>query len=110
MPHSKKELAALHAKIGYKPLNRMWAKLEILLGLGAAGGGLLLGEWTAVRETGALDWQLGAVALALFVLGGYLALAGHRSHLYQSNNELIAHLAAEIQELKDKGISNEHPR
>jgi len=32
----------------------------------------------------------------LFALGGYLALAGHRSHLYQSNNRLAAYLAAQI--------------
>ena len=32
-----------------------------------------------------------ARSLDLFVLGGYLAMAGHRSHLYQSNNQLIAY-------------------
>jgi hypothetical protein len=37
-----------------------------------------------------------AAGLALFVLGGYLAMAGHRSHLYQSNNQLAAYLANEI--------------
>jgi hypothetical protein len=35
----------------------------------------------------------------LFILGGYLALAGHRSHIYQSNNELAAYLAGEIRTL-----------
>jgi len=103
MPNSKKEIADLHAKLGYKPLKRIWAKLEILLGLAAAGAGLLLGDWTLAREINDLGWQFAAAALALFVLGGYLALAGHRSHMYQSNNELIAHLGAEIRDLKSKG-------
>jgi hypothetical protein len=105
MPNSKKEPAYLHAKLGYKPLNHMWAKLEILLGLAAAGAGLLLGDWTLAREMNDLGWLFAAAALALFMLGGYLALAGSRSHLYQSNNELTAYLAAEIHDLKHKGSS-----
>jgi hypothetical protein len=39
------------------------------------------------------SWLQAAAGLILFVLGGYLALAGHRSHLYQSSNELTAYLA-----------------
>ena len=104
MPNSKKEIADLHAKLGYKPLNRTWAKLEILLGLAAAGAGLLLGDWTLAREMNNLGWQFAAAALALFVLGGYLALAGRRSHLYQSSNELTAHLAATIHDMNNKGF------
>ena len=77
---------------GYRPLSRPWAKLEILLGLTAAGVGTLLGNWVTHAEAEHLPWVL-AGSLALFVLGGYLALAGHRSHLYQSNNRLAAHLA-----------------
>ena len=80
----------------------MWAKVEILVGLAAAGIGLLLGDWALARETTDLAWPMTAAAVALFVLGGYLALAGHRSHLYQSNNELIAHLAAEIHDRKSR--------
>ena len=38
------------------------------------------------------EWSWLVPAL-LMTLGGYLALAGHRSHLYQSNNRLAAHLA-----------------
>jgi hypothetical protein len=89
-------LARLHAAIGYKPLNRTWAKLEIGLGLLAAGIGLLVGQ----QLPGPEGWIAG---LALFVLGGYLALAGHRSHLYQSNNELIAYLADELRTHTDRG-------
>jgi hypothetical protein len=46
----------------------------------------------------------------LFVLGGYLALAGSRSHLYQSSNELTAFLLEELHRQKNEGSPNEHPR
>jgi hypothetical protein len=52
-------LSHLWEALGYKPLTRSWAKVELLLGLLAAGVGI------------------------------YLALAGHRSHLYQSGNEMV---------------------
>jgi hypothetical protein len=90
----EQSLAELHAGLGYKPLNRTWAKLEILLGLTAAGAGLILNHSPAVGDLG---------GLALFILGGYLALAGHRSHLYQSANERTAYLAEIIRNEKDKG-------
>jgi hypothetical protein len=69
---------------GLKRLSPTWAKIEIVGGLAAAVAGLklLMGE--------------GSVALAggaLIVLGLYLALAGHRSHLYQSQNRQTAYLA-----------------
>jgi hypothetical protein len=88
---------------GYRPLSRTWAKVEILLGLCTAGSGLLLGDWVMSRSAAELDWTLAAGGLALFVLGGYLAMAGHRSHLYQSNNEQTACLIDEVRRLKDKG-------
>ncbi|HKI31900.1 MAG TPA: hypothetical protein VKA46_08525 [Gemmataceae bacterium] len=93
---------ALHAALGYKPLSRPWAKVEILLGLLAASVGLLLGTWAVSRPT-EVEWPFAAVGLALLVLGGYLALAGHRSHLYQSNNELAALLLENVQRLEGKG-------
>jgi hypothetical protein len=86
-----KAIQELHTDLGLKRLHRGWAKVEILLGLSGAGGGLLLGNW-AVAQPG-VAWQYAAAALVLFVLGSYLALAGHRSHLYQSNNELVAYLS-----------------
>jgi hypothetical protein len=89
----------LFARLGYKPLHRGWANLEILFGLTAAGLGLFLGQWSVTRE----EWALTAPALALFVLGGYLALAGNRSHLYRSSNELTALLVEEIRHQNDKG-------
>lgn len=84
----------LHQALGYKPLSRTWAKVEVFLGLLAAGIGQFLGAWAvrAIEE----QWLAAVGGLALFVLGGYLALAGHRSHLYQSNNELAAYLVEEL--------------
>jgi hypothetical protein len=95
--------AELRARLGYKPLSRTWAKIEIVLGLSAVGVGLLLGDWELSRPLVEVRWGLGVAALALFVLGGYLAMAGHRSHLYQSSNEMTAYLIEEIRRLKDKG-------
>jgi uncharacterized membrane protein YhhN len=86
-------LQELHSALGYKKLNRWWAKLEIVLGLSAAGCGLLM------HPTEALTF---VSALVLFVLGGYLAMAGHRSHLYQSSNERVAYLAELIRSDKTR--------
>jgi hypothetical protein len=86
-------LDRLHADLGLKRLNPLWAKLEIVLGLAAAGGGL---PFLVVSADAATI----AGGIALFVLGGYLAMAGHRSHLYQSNNLLTAYLADEIRKQK----------
>jgi hypothetical protein len=96
--------APLLNQLGYKPLSRIWAKIEILLGLTAFALGVLLGQWALSRLSAEIAWEFASGALALIVLGGYLALAGHRSHLYQSNNELIAYLTAEIHELKSRGL------
>jgi hypothetical protein len=99
MASKDQQLDELHAALGYRRLNRTWAKAEILLGLAAGGLGLGLGDW-AVARPGGVEWSVAAGGLALFVLGGYLALAGHRSHLYQSNNELAAYLAEEVRSAK----------
>jgi hypothetical protein len=99
----KHALVELHAKLGYKRLNRTWAKLEIVLGLFAAGSGLLLGDWGLSRSGAEIEWALPAAGLALFVFGSYLALAGNRSHLYQSGNERTAYIAELIRHLNDKG-------
>jgi hypothetical protein len=98
---TQQRLTQLLSSLGHKPLNRTWAKAEIFLGLLAAGAGLLLSAW-AVKMT-VIDWLAVIGGLLLFVLGGYLALAGSRSHLYQSNNELTAFLLEEIHRSNDKG-------
>jgi len=95
------ELAPLRARLGYKRLNRTWAKLEVLLGLTAAGIGLLLGDWALAPAITEVAWGTVAAALVLFVLGGYLALAGHRSHLYQSSSELTAYAIETIRGRKE---------
>jgi hypothetical protein len=96
-------LAELHQHLGYRRLSRTWAKLEILLGLSAAGIGLFLGQWA--RTESESFWLFTAAGPVLFVLGGYLALAGQRSHLYQSSNDLAAYLAS-IQHHQTKGPSS----
>jgi hypothetical protein len=96
MPTSDAPLDRLHADLELKWLNPIWAKVEILLGLFASGVALIAAVRLAHRpEVEVPEWAwLGP--LALFVLGGYLALAGHRSHLYQSHNRLTAYLAEQI--------------
>jgi len=86
------EVARLHRDLGLKRLNPVWAKAEIVLGLLAAAAGLLVGDW-AVDQGGGVAWPFAAIGVALMVLGGYLAMAGHRSHLYQSANAIAAYLA-----------------
>jgi hypothetical protein len=98
----ERRLAELLAALGHKRLSRTWAKAELFFGLPAGGVGLLLGAW-AVSRPAEIEWAHAAVGLALFVLGSYLALAGHRSHLYQSNNELAALLLEHLRRLEGKG-------
>jgi hypothetical protein len=100
MPPTPERLQAVLAALGYRPLNRIWAKIEIILGLGAAVAGLVLSIASAVREPGEVIAILSGSAL--FVLGGYLTLAGHRSHLYQSSNERLVLLIEEIRTLQQK--------
>lgn len=95
-------LDRLHRDLKLKPLNPVWAKVEILLGLFAVAAGLVAAVRLAARpEAEVPEWAwLGPVLLV--TLGGYLALAGHRSHLYQSNNRLVAHLAELIRSQPQK--------
>jgi hypothetical protein len=72
------ELARVHAALGRPPARLTWAKLELLLGLTAAGIGLTLAPASPL------------LAVPLFALGGYLALAGHRSHLYDAMSRQTA--------------------
>src|SRR5262245_24611962 len=94
----EQELGRMLATLGWSsnPMGKLWAKLEILLGLLGVGAGFVLGTQSAHRpEAEVPPWSwLGPILL--IILGGYLALAGHRSHLYQSNNCLTAYLAGLI--------------
>ncbi len=75
MPPAPPSSLDVYAALGRRPPALWWSKLEIVLGLGAAGIGLV---WAG--ESGPLRWFVPA----LIALGGYLALAGHRSHLYDA--------------------------
>ena len=86
----------IHQRLGYRRLGRAWAKVEILLGLLAVGVGVFLGQYAFSQASP--PWEFAAPALGLFVLGGYLALAGHRSHLYQSSNERLVLLIEELRQ------------
>jgi hypothetical protein len=74
-------LQKLHDDLKLKRLRPAWAKLEIVFGLTAVGFALFGGS------------NIDPMHLPLFVLGAYLAMAGHRSHIYQSQNRLTGHLA-----------------
>jgi hypothetical protein len=93
----------LYRRLGYSRRSLVWAKVEILLGLAASGFGLILGCWSLGRSPVAGEIVLAAGGLILFVLGGYLTLAGHRTHLYQSGNERTAYLAEILRQAMDKG-------
>jgi hypothetical protein len=86
-------LERLHRDLGLKRLNPLWAKGEILLGLFTVAVGLVSGMNLAVRPEAEVPYWAWLGPVLLITLGGYLALAGHRSHLYQSNNRLAAYLA-----------------
>jgi len=79
--------------LNHKPLNRGFAKFEILLGLLAASCGQVL-ILIAVRDV--TNWAFVIGGVVLFTLGGYLAMAGHRSHLYQSANDQTAYLLIQL--------------
>jgi hypothetical protein len=102
MTDQNPRLSRLMTATGYTPLNRNWAKMEILFGLSAAGAALFFGQWHFSRHEEP-DWVMVGAALVVFVLGGYLALAGTRSHLYQSSNEMTAFLLEEIHRSHEKG-------
>ena len=101
-----KRINELLKPLGLKPLNKIWAKIEIFLGLSCVFFSLVVvfSPNPDVKPFGTLPREGGLVGLltglALFVLGGYLAMAGHRSHSYQSNNQLTAFLVEEIRKVK----------
>ncbi len=86
-------LDRLHRDLGLKRLNPLWAKVEIFFGLFTVAVGLVGGMKLAVLPEAQVPVWAWLGPVLLVTLGGYLALAGHRSHLYQSNNRLAAHLA-----------------
>src|SRR5262245_9239750 len=95
MDSRERMLAEIEARRRGARFIRQWAKFEIFLGLFGVGAGVLLGLF-AMRSA-AVDFFLAGGALAMMVLGGYLAMAGQRSHLYQSTFEQTGFLFDEIQ-------------
>lgn len=89
---------AFHDQTGLKRLSPYWAKFEIFLGLNAVSFGLRL-----LYHNNEL---LAVTGIALFALGGYLALAGHRSHQYQSNNFLASYLGGRIESQQSQRNGN----
>jgi len=87
--------------LGYRRLSPYWAKIEIVLGLSAAGVGLFLDRLIQQPHHPNLIETLGQIGL--FVLGGYLAMAGHRSHIYQSLNQQTAALLHEMRQSQPNG-------
>jgi hypothetical protein len=106
MNHIHDELDELHLHLKLKRLNPVWAKLEILLGLIAASTGLLVGVHAILQFNRDPSWATTILSVVLQTLGCYLALAGHRSHLYQSKNKLTAFLASQIQ-VRDKTVTGQ---
>jgi len=107
-PEIVAELERLHVELQLRRLKPIWAKCEIVLGLAAAGVGLFIGMGLVVRANQPPDLVEWPAPLALFTLGGYLALAGHRSHLYQSSNALVAYLAGQLRSTEPKSTET-HP-
>ena len=99
----EREHDRLLREAGLRPLSPAWAKLEIFIGLAAVSTGHLLSIYTIVHAGPPWFWLFLAASVLLQTLGGYLALAGHRSHLYQSQNKLVAHLAGLAREQAGSG-------
>ena len=83
-----------------KRLSPVWAKLEIVICLTVAAIGQLIAIREVVTQPDPITAPT-AAGVVLFVLGLYLAMAGHRSHLYQSNNRLAAYLIAKMQQVNE---------
>ena len=83
----------IEARMGLKTLSPTWAKAEIVLGLSCV--------WAAMHPTFLLRLaEQPATATIwsfwLFLLGAYLAMAGSRSHIYQSANRVAEFLSRQI--------------
>jgi hypothetical protein len=87
-----------YEELGRARLRPAWAKAEILLGLAAVSAGHLCGVYAIVHLAGPTFWTMVTASLLLQSLGGYLALAGHRSHVYQSQNKSIIWLAMQTRQ------------
>ena len=100
---SPESLDRLYRDLGFEPLSHWWGRGEMFIGLLGMATSVCVMLFLAVealhnaapKDTIA-DRFIGGAALGavfLFALGGYLALAGHRRHIYESNDRLTAYLA-----------------
>lgn len=95
-------LEKMHVELGHKRLNPFWAKAEILLGLAVNGIGLYHIVQCAMKNDTSANLLPLVSGIILYTLGGYLAMAGSRSHLYQSNNILTAYVLKKIEESSEQ--------
>lgn len=110
--HSHESLARLYRDLGFQPLSHWWGRGEMLAGLLGVAVSVCLMLFLAVealhsagpKDTIADRFFNGTAvgAVFLFALGGYLTLAGHRRHLYESNDRLTAYLAELVREQGDR--------
>lgn len=101
--HSHESLARLHRDLGFQPLSHWWGRGEMLVGLLCVAVSVCMMLFLAVEALQGLGPKdtvadrffnsTAIAAVALFTLGGYLTLIGHRRHLYESSNRLTAYLA-----------------
>jgi hypothetical protein len=86
-----------------------WAKVEVLVGLVFLAGGMLLPVFKFCDPKGPPEeFDLGAFGggLFLFVVGGCLALHGHRRRLVHWNDHNTNELIAELRRLHATGESH----
>jgi hypothetical protein len=78
-----------------------WSKLEMLVGLAGIGAAVV---WTSQPDR-PMPWASGV----LIALGGYLALAGHRSHLYDSMTRQTAATCARSEQERRSSPAERSP-
>ena len=107
---SNESLERLHRDLGFQRLSHWWGRAEMFLGLLTMAVSMFVMLYLAVDVlanviqktfwkdpaapavlTGLIGPGIGAAFL--FAFGGYLALVGHRRHLYESIDRLAAYLA-----------------
>jgi len=112
--HTPESLNRLYRDLGYQPLSHWWGRAEIFLGLLTTAVSLFtmlyLGVYILYYTNLQREVDIGLLigpgigAAFLFALGGYLALAGHRRHLYESNDRLTAYLADLVRPQADRPV------
>src|SRR5437764_151693 len=104
-PRIEAALDQLYRDVGFRPLSHWWGRVEMMLGLLAMAAGTFGMILIAPDVVRSLSFQSRAPvefefpyayligSFGLFVLGAYMAMSGHRRHLYESADKLTAYLA-----------------